>query len=90
MLGVGPFLGAGLDGPDSFLASYDFWNSQLGGSPAALGQRFEIGGRSMRLAGVMPRSFSFLSAPIPVWISSGPAPPETPRRCRSRPSLRLI
>jgi hypothetical protein len=80
VLGVGPSLGTRLDGPDSFLASHAFWKSQLGGSAAALGQRFEIGGRSLRLAGVMPRSFSFLSAPIAVWLGSPPETPLTPRR----------
>jgi hypothetical protein len=80
VLGVGPFLGSALDGPDSFLASYAFWKSQLGGSRTVLGQRFEIGGRSLRLAGVMPRSFSFLSAPIAVWLVSPPETPVTPRR----------
>src|ERR1019366_2819371 len=49
-------------------------------NPATLGQRFEIGGHAMRLAGVMPRSFSFLSAPISVWISSTPELPVPQRR----------
>ena len=74
VLGVGPSLGSGLEGPDTFLASYDFWKSHLGASRAAVGQRFEIGGRSLRLTGVMPRSFSFLSAPIAVWTSAGAEP----------------
>ncbi|MEO8052864.1 MAG: ABC transporter permease [Acidobacteriota bacterium] len=80
VLGVGPSLGTGLDGPDSFLASYDFWKSQLGASRSALGERFEIGGRSLRLAGVMPRSFAFLSAPIAVWTVAGPELPVSQRR----------
>jgi hypothetical protein len=80
VLGVGPSLGTPLDGPDSFLASYQFWKTHLGGSNAALGQRYEIGGRTLRLAGVMPRSFSFLSAPIAVWIGSSPEKPVSPRR----------
>jgi hypothetical protein len=80
VLGVGPSLGTGMDGPDSFLASYDFWKSHLGASRAVLGERFEIGGRSLRLTGVMPRSFTFLSAPIAVWTAAGPEPPVTQRR----------
>jgi hypothetical protein len=80
VLGVGPSFGSGLDGPDTFLASYDFWKSQLGGSQAAVGERFEIGGRSLRLSGVMPRSFSFLSEPIAVWTAASAEPPVDRRR----------
>ena len=80
VLGVGPSPRQGLNGPETFLASYDFWKSQLGASPAAVGQSFEIGGRSLRLTGIMPRSFSFLSTPIAVWIDAGPEPPVDRRR----------
>ena len=79
VLGVGPSFGSGLDGPDTFLASYDFWKSHLGASRAAVGERFEIGGRSLRLTGVMPRSFSFLSEPIGVWTAA-PGEPAFDRR----------
>ena len=75
VLGVGPSRGQGLDGPDTFLASYDFWKSELRGDPHAIGQSYEIGGHPLRLRGVMPRSFSFLSTPIAVWIAAGPEPP---------------
>jgi len=74
VLGVGPSFGSGLEGPDTFLASYDFWKSHLGASRAAVGERFEIGGRSLRLTGVMPRSFSFLSEPIAVWTAASAEP----------------
>ena len=74
VLGVGPSFGSGLDGPDTFVASYDFWKSHLGASRAAVGERFEIGGRSLRLAGVMPRSFSFLSEPVAVWTAAAGEP----------------
>ena len=74
VLGVGPSQGQTLDGPETFLASYDFWKTELRGNPAAIGQSYEIGGRVVRLRGVMPRSFSFLSAPIQVWIAAGPEP----------------
>jgi hypothetical protein len=80
VLGVGPSLGTGLDRPDTFLASYDFWKSHLGASRAAVGERFEIGGRSLRLTGVMPRSFSFLSAPIAVWTAAAAEPSVDRRR----------
>ncbi len=75
VLGVGPSQGKVLNGSATFLASYDFWKSELGGNPAAIGQSYEIGGRSLRLSGVMPRSFSFLSTPISVWIAAAPEPP---------------
>ena len=74
VLGVGPSRGQGLDGPETFLASYDFWKTELRANPAAIGQSYEIGGRAMRLTGIMPRSFSFLSTPIAVWIAAGPEP----------------
>ncbi len=74
VLGVGPSLGQSIEGPDTFLASYDFWKTTLRGNYAAIGQSYEIGGRPMRLLGVMPRSFSFLSTPISVWMASGPEP----------------
>src|SRR5258708_5291149 len=75
VLGVGPSQGKVLDGPETFVASYDFWKSRLRGNPAAIGQSYEIGGRPLRLSGVMPRSFSFLSTPISVWIAAAPEPP---------------
>jgi len=75
VLGVGPSRGASLDGPDTFLASYDFWNDELGADPSAVGERYEIGGHLMRLTGVMPHSFSFLSAPVAVWTAAAAEPP---------------
>jgi hypothetical protein len=59
---------------ESFVASYDFWQKYLRrgvaspvGQKPEIGQKFEIGGRPMTLAGVLPKDFSFLSAPIAVW-----------------------
>jgi hypothetical protein len=75
VLGAGPAAGQPLDGPDTFLASYEFWSGELRADPAAIGQRYEIAGHSMRLAGVMPHGFSFLSAPVSVWIAAPPEPP---------------
>ena len=48
-------------------APIPFWPVTISGkrscarTPPPSGERFEIGGRSLRLTGVMPRSFSFLS-----------------------------
>jgi hypothetical protein len=78
VLGVGPALGEALgadSGAESFLASYDFWKSRLHGDRGALGRQYDIGGRSLRLAGVLPPQFHFLSAPISVWVVRTPDPP---------------
>ena len=80
VLGVGPAKGRPLDGPDTFLASYDFWKSELRADPAAIGKQYEIGGHATRLTGVMPHSFSFLSAPISVWVAAAPEPQVPARR----------
>ena len=77
LLGVGPAFGQPLEPSESFLASDAFWRQQLHGDPSALGQRFEIGGHPMRLAGILPRDFSFLSAPIGVWLLAAPQSPST-------------
>jgi len=74
VLGVGPSVGQPLSGMDSFLASYDFWKNDLGADSSAIGRQYEIGGHPMRLAGVMPHSFSFLSAPVAVWVTAGKEP----------------
>ena len=86
VLGVAPALGQGLertadaDGDETFLASDDFWRRELRATAAAVGQKFEIGGRSLRLAGVLPRDFTFLSVPIAIWVAAPPEPPIPPRR----------
>lgn len=86
VLGVGPTLGRGLTYKDvggeasreevgTFLASEAFWRSELHADLTAIGRQYDIGGRSLRLAGILPRGFIFLSAPIAVWLA---APPELP------------
>jgi len=68
-------------GDGEFLASYDFWRFELRGDPNRVGQFMTVDGRSMRLAGVLPRDFTFLSAPIAIWTSRPePMPPVPPRR----------
>ncbi len=66
-----------LHDPAEFLVSHAFWREQLGGDPNMVGRSFEIGGRTLRLAGVLPKDFSFLSPAIAVWAldSADPAPP---------------
>ena len=86
VLGAGPALGHGLEQTgdsetdETFLASDDFWRQELGAMASAIDQRFDIGGRPLRLAGVMPKGFTFLSEPISVWVSAPPEPPVPPRR----------
>lgn len=86
VLGVGPVLGHGLtyrdaggepsrDDTGTFLASEAFWRNELHSDLTAIGRQYDIGGRSLRLAGILPRGFIFLSTPIAVWLA---APPELP------------
>lgn len=64
-----------------FLASYEFWRDDLRSDPNRVGQVMTVDGRPLRLAGVLPRDFTFLSAPIAVWTSRPePALPVPPRR----------
>ena len=66
---------------DEYLVSYGFWNGQLRGDPNRVGQVMQLDGRPMRLAGVLPRNFTFLSEPIAVWTSRPERTlPVTPRR----------
>src|SRR5258708_34391357 len=74
VLGVGPSQGKVLDGPETFVASYDFCESRLRGNPAAIGQSYEIVGRPRRLSGALPRGFSVLFAAFSRSISRPPEP----------------
>ena len=66
---------------NEFLVSDEFWRHALRGDPNRVGQILTVDGRPMRLAGVLPHHFSFLSAPIAVWFSRPePAPPVPARR----------
>jgi len=66
-----------LDDPGDFLASREFWSVRLKGDPNAVGRMFNVGGRSLRLAGVLPGDFTFLAAPIAIWAlpAADPTPP---------------
>jgi hypothetical protein len=66
---------------DEFLASYDFWRDELRGDPNRVGQFMVIDGHPLRLAGVLPRNFTFLSEPLAIWTSHPePTPPVPARR----------
>ncbi len=47
-------------GPDTVMVSYAFWQSHLGGDPAAVGETIQVSGKSRQIIGVMPREFRFL------------------------------
>ena len=66
-LGLKPLLGRWFHredtsphGPDTVMVSYAYWQSHLGGNPAAVGQTIQVNGKSRQIIGVMPREFRFL------------------------------
>jgi hypothetical protein len=67
---------------DEFFVSRDFWRSAMRADPNLKGRSFIVDGRPMRLAGVLPANFEFLSAPIAIWTSRPEAAPNPflPRR----------
>jgi len=87
VLGVTPLVGRGLDevtvedGAEPFVASYQFWERDLVPRGGRVGQRFEIGGRKMWLAGVLPREFWFLAPETALWTARHSDPP-TPANFR--------
>jgi hypothetical protein len=84
VLGVTPLVGRSLDevavedGAEPFVASYQFWERDLMRRGGRVGQRFEIGGRTMWLAGVLPREFWFLAPETSLWTSRQTDPPPPP------------
>jgi len=78
VLGVKAGFGALPSADDEFAASFDFWQDGL--QSPALGKSYRIAGRRLRLTGVLPREFLFLS-PIAVWTAQSFEPPalEDPR-----------
>ncbi len=74
VLGARPLLGRtfqkGDDRPGAAaitVVSYGFWQQELGGDPAVLGRRIEIGGDPVEIVGVMPRGFYFPSPTFRIW-----------------------
>jgi len=69
VLELQPALGSGFDGqPEPYfpaILSFDFWQTEFGGSPAALGQTLVIANHSFTVVGVMPRAFTGLTANLP-------------------------
>jgi hypothetical protein len=72
---------AGAGGFEPFLVSHEFWRGELGRDPSAIGRSFQVGGRPMKLAGVLPPGFTFLSASMPIWTArTGELPQPTDAR----------
>jgi predicted permease len=67
ILGLKPYLGRWFrrddtspHSPDTVMLSYAYWQSHLGGDPAAVGQTIRVDGKSRQIIGVMPSEFRFL------------------------------
>jgi predicted permease len=50
------------------ILSHGLWQSLYGGSQKALGQELRLSGRTYRIVGVMPASFSFVKPEVRFWI----------------------
>jgi predicted permease len=66
-LGLKPLLGRWFrrddtspHGPNTVVVSYAFWQSHLGGNPAAVGETIRVDGKSREIIGIMPKEFRFL------------------------------
>ncbi|MEQ1884943.1 MAG: hypothetical protein ABL967_07770 [Bryobacteraceae bacterium] len=72
-----PLLGVDKETPAAgeFLISNNFWRSELRADPAAIGHIYMVDGRPLKLVGVLPQEFSFLSAPIAIWTAESSEPP---------------
>jgi putative ABC transport system permease protein len=47
--------------------SYNLWQSQFGGNPAAVGKDLRIDGQPVTVIGVMPKDFYFLNPDVLLW-----------------------
>jgi len=85
-LGAAPLLGRtfvpgdGVQGRDDLaVVAESLWRTRFGGDPLIVGQRVEMNGAQVLIAGVMPDSFAFPFAQTRVWrpldlAQPGPAP----------------
>jgi MacB-like periplasmic core domain len=83
VLGVSPSIGYLPAKDDEFAVSSEYWRSELHSDRSAIGNEFRVHGRKLRLVGVLPADFRFLS-PIDIWTAqSFDAPlPADPRLLR--------
>ena len=74
ILGVAPYLGSAFDeaedkaGKAVVVASYDFWQSHLGGDRATIGRTLQLSGNGYTLLGVMPPGFHLPNSASQLWI----------------------
>src|SRR5262245_2977483 len=83
ILGVTPAIGAGfLDSDDrpgarrAAIISHGLWQRRFAASPTVVGRTVTMDGRTYEIAGVLPKSFRFLSVPrdTDVWLPIGSDP----------------
>jgi len=58
------------------VASFDFWQTRLGGDPSAVGRSIRLNGREVTVVGVAPRAFqgTVLGLDFDLWIPATMAP----------------
>ena len=72
--GVAPYLGTTFDESDDVagktvvVASYDFWQTHLGGNKDAVGHPVRLSGNSYTLLGVMPPGFRLPNSTSQLWV----------------------
>ena len=85
VLGVAPLRGHVItedeDTPDAepvAVISEDFWHSMYGSDPGVVGRLIDVNGESLRIVGVLPRSFQIPRAGIALWVPLGIDPANPP------------
>ena len=78
VLGVAPIAGRGFEDADDragaepvVVLSDEFWRSQFGGDPAAVGRLLVLDGRPHRVVGILPPGFRY-NKPYALFVSMGP------------------
>ncbi|MGH9720379.1 MAG: ABC transporter permease [Bryobacteraceae bacterium] len=89
VLGATPAIGDS-GGAGAFLVSFEFWSRELRADARIIGSTFSVAGRPMKLAGVLPPGFSFLSATPPVWTVAPDWPPLSTAVARLRAGVTPI
>lgn len=62
--------------------SYPYWQRQFGGSPSVIGRRVTLQDQSYEIVGVMPRSFSFPTPRVEMYIPYSTIPDDAIPRLR--------
>ena len=53
------------------VVSHSFWQTRLGGDPAALGREIELNGEDFEIVGVAPSGFSGFGGGVTLWVPLG-------------------